>query len=367
MASAGLGGVPATRAAPLIYIYCAQEKARAITRLKDVHGHRQVVGFTSLGDCITEALDETPDLLVLDILQITTEVIVHLIRIRSDAYAGRMKILIRAQAIDEGVLARLYAHDVFDVVMGLMTDEKFIQRVSEILAGRKTLDSVRDKVERNVRMDGAGQFASHFETLAEGFGSRINLCPQAVTEALPPVWGVLQITDTCFGIYFGKLKAARLAVEAHINRIHSLLRSEGLTRLDPAEAISQISQQMAAFFGPDQSAAFYYGVIDIGSNTLVSAGSAAVAAYVSHARATLPVVLNGPEIAGGYGDHRNTVVAFPPGGSLVLAVDGATSAHELLGVLAEKLSQPDADPATFSQEWQYLLTTSPVCILRRNP
>ena len=302
--------------------------SRLGTRLTETFGHRDVRLFTTLREAVSEALDALPRLLIFDVNTIESDLLIQLGRLRSDPEAAAMKVFVRAQHLDEASLVALYEREVDDVALGLISDDKFMARVEDLLertgpaSCTAPVSVLRDKVEARLAPQIAGaSFVDLRNRIARHYGLALRLAMPPSVWPSEPALGLVPTGDTTVCLYFAQFYGNRLAAEANTRRLHSLMRGLDLARLDPAATLDALQGQFEGLMNHGSLANVACAMIDTQAASLIIAGATGIAALhkTGPGKRVAPGGLRGPRIGEGSG-FTNRSFVLQAGGALALMV-----------------------------------------------
>jgi hypothetical protein len=259
-------------------IFVFTEQVRGNPFLEDLlehYGKFTLHIFASLAECVMEALDHGPRLVIFDVAMASPAVLIQIGRIRTDRLHADAAVIVRAQRLDEASLARLYELEVNDILLTLLPLAKGRERIRLVYNDPKS-EEVRQthlKLGEGLMARGAGLATTEVSAaLIESFRTQYGL--EFTALATRGTWGLVPLDGRGFGLFCADFQGEDMNVAAQGNRLHAMVRSEGFDRADPKAAVAFISRGMANFLTPAQEGVLIYAVFDLqaGSVSACTAG-----------------------------------------------------------------------------------------------
>ena len=240
-----------------------------------------------------------PNLLVLDVIAVTQDLLTQMTRLRADKYAVGVKIFIRSDTIDEGALIALYERDIEEIAPGEMSSKKLVDRFRGLFAANtgalppSPARLLRRKFDiKAPRPECPTVVAEHYASLCEQFGTRFVFNGAAEGAVAESAWGLMQVAPDKLGIYVVQVYGARLTAQATNNRLHGLLRSEGMPRHDPAATLTALQAQIKPFLTPGLTLRPVYVLFDQSRRQAVCAGASEATLFLKSGGTSGPEALS---------------------------------------------------------------------------
>jgi hypothetical protein len=253
-----------------IFVFTEQTRANPLLEaLQAQFGKTDLQVFSTLSECVMEALDLGPRLVIFDVAAAAGQVLIQIGRIRTDRLHGEMAVVVRAQRLDEPTLARLYELGVNDVLLTLMPLNKSIERIKLIYDDPQS-EAVRQthlKLGAGLAAHGVGlEITTVSPAMSEAFRKqyRLDLIPSAVHGT----WGLVPLGEKTCALFCADFQGEDMTVAAQSNRLHAMVRAEGYDRANPQATLSFLSRGMAGFLRPGQAGVMIYCVFDLAAGTV---------------------------------------------------------------------------------------------------
>jgi len=265
-----------------IYLFSDREPAKGLGRdIVHTFGRERVRGFVSLSECVSEAMDFKPCLIVLDVQAISPAINIQLQRLRNDRNCSHIPVLIRAEVMTGAQLAKLIHQGASAVIMASLHNAQAVARVRQLMNGEADAPQLPEKgvfkAIRDAQVDMCHSILPDAERLArikKHYRLDIDCLFMAQAGAGGDLWDVMPIDATRLAVFTADFCGHGLHVAPNTLRLSSLMYSEGFDRSDPSAVLSWVNDRLRALLPAGQFAAMAYAVFDVAAGEVAFSCSA---------------------------------------------------------------------------------------------
>ena len=330
--SAPVGGVargrPSVTDSPILVVDDIAWNRALIGTLLEEAGYTRIRYAVDGLDALSKISEETPDLVILDIMMPHLDGFEVCRRLRANHAYADLPVLV--QTALSGVEDRNRAFDAgtTDLVMKPLDRTELLARVNIHLENRaliRGLQAYRDRLEGELAMarsifDHLLPAESALAALEQGSGLSIRSHMARASELGGDIWGTVQLGKGRFGIYLLDMAGRGVSAALNVCRLHTLVQELVGLGHSPARFLQELNRRADDLLVGGEYAAMIYGVVSPAADRFTYACAAAgpPLLLLPGADATFCETTGLPLGVTADAKYEQHTLPFPPGAAVML-------------------------------------------------
>ncbi|MDC7685261.1 hypothetical protein PQU92_18410 [Asticcacaulis sp. BYS171W] len=316
---------------PDIYAFSESYRNSPFLRATISLGERDKnIVFNTLNECMLEAMDLPPKVLVFDVNSITPILCAHIQRLRANDETLNTAVVVRSAQIEERQLLDLLALDVNHIGLAQGRDRATLDEIAALLRVSKrychvspAVANLRAKVRDRLTTPPAFSMSESLLRKCEmHYEFQVEAHIASVDRGVP-VWGYVPIDDDKIAIFAAFAAGNVLAARKQCQRVQSILTESTFNTASPLAAIDHLRTTIAAFGSGNNPLDIAYIVLDRSTRLATCATTCeSILIGANHLVERLPAGCTRPgrdELRGG----EETPFSFDLTDALLLTLDGS--------------------------------------------
>ncbi len=290
--------------------------------------------------------DDSPDLVILDIVMPNMDGYAFLARLREDEGLQGLPVLVVTGLESADERNNVFRAGATDLINKPVNGVEMIARVNIHLENRlliRRLEAYRARLEEELRLaremqEGLLPSAKRLREVEHTYPLTLENHFETSSELGGDFWGIKTLDDQRLGVFITDFSGHGVTAALNTFRLHTLMEQVDQGLDDPASYLTTLNALLVHLIPRGQFATMFYGIIDTAANRLTYAAAAAPSPMVGTTPDSLEMLDAGglPLGISKSATYKNREVDFPAGALLFLYSDALSETPDPEGEMLDE-------------------------------